>query len=127
MRFFAVVAGLAAVAAAQYGAEAQAPQESCAAPVTVTVTKTMGHTPSPPSVATSSGTAPYPTNPPVVSPPVPVGTGIPTSANTPLGGVSRPTGTGASMPPIPEFTGAASSVRVGGLVAGVGAVVALMM
>ncbi|KAH9875400.1 hypothetical protein J1614_004892 [Plenodomus biglobosus] len=147
MRFLVIAATLAAVATAQYGA---APEDSCAAPVTITVTqyvpflphqltqpltphRTMKHTPTAPGVGVPTG-PPYPTTAVSAVPSVPVGTGSSSSSlATPLGGTGvRPSGTvtpsaSGSAPAVPEFTGAASGVRVGGLMAGVGAVVALML
>ncbi|KAF2847195.1 hypothetical protein T440DRAFT_214612 [Plenodomus tracheiphilus IPT5] len=130
MRFFAIAATFAAVAVAQYSA---APEETCSASVTITVTETLKHTPSAPGVVAPTGPAPYPTSAVVVVPSVPAGTGYPSSVATPLGGTgvpsgtAAPSGTGASSAPYPEFTGAASSVKVGGLMAGVGAVVAMLL
>ncbi|KAI8934977.1 hypothetical protein NX059_008643 [Plenodomus lindquistii] len=130
MRFFAIAATFAAVAVAQYSA---APEETCSAVVTVTVTVTPSHTPSAPGSYAPTGAAPYPSS--VIAPSVPLGgVGGPTGApSVPLGGVGSPTGTaspsgtGAITPPYPEFTGAASSLQVGSLMAGVGAVVAMML
>ncbi|KAL6703568.1 hypothetical protein ACN47E_009513 [Coniothyrium glycines] len=127
MRFFAAAAALVAVAAAQYSAD-----ETCSAVVTVTVTETLKHTPSAPAGTgpAPTGPAPYPTTA-SIHPSVPVGTGRP--VETPLastvGTIAPPagTGTGASSAPYPEFTGAASGLKVGGALAGVGAVAALFL
>lgn len=65
---------------------------------------------------------------PAVEAPYPV-----SSANAPHGGIggpqgtAAPTGTGATTAPYPEFTGAASNVKVGGLIAGVAGVAALLL
>ncbi|KAH7392502.1 hypothetical protein BKA66DRAFT_567840 [Pyrenochaeta sp. MPI-SDFR-AT-0127] len=137
MRFFTIAATLVAVAAAQYGAE-----ETCDSVVTITVTQTLKHTPSAPAPVAPTAPAPYPTTGYPVAP-VPSGTGYPSvpeaseySAPPPAGtgystrvpaGSAKPTGTGASSVPYPEFTGAASSLKMGGVVAGVGAVAALFL
>jgi len=42
-------------------------------------------------------------------------------------GTAAPSGTGATSPPLPEFTGAASGFKVGGALAGVGAVAAFLL
>ncbi|KAI4625654.1 hypothetical protein J4E80_002786 [Alternaria sp. BMP 0032] len=130
MRFTIIAASLVAVAAAQYGAPAA--EESCSAAVTVTVTETMQHTP----VAPSMSSAYYPTTAPMApsSAPVMGGTGVPMvpDASSVGTGYAMPTGTAAptgSMtgPPPSEFTGAASGLKVGGALAGVGAVAAFFL
>ncbi|EUC36061.1 hypothetical protein COCCADRAFT_89192 [Bipolaris zeicola 26-R-13] len=119
MRFTIIAASLVAAVAAQYPAAS----ETCAAPVTVTVTKTLGHTP----VAPSSGSAYYPTTVavyPTSTPLVPEASTVISGAPPAVSGTAAPTGTGA---PIPEFTGAASSIKVGSALAGLGAVAALLL
>lgn len=127
MRFFTIAATLVAVVAAQYGAE-----ETCDSVVTVTVTQTLKHTPSAPAPVAPTAPAPYPTTGYPVAP-VPSGTGYPSvpeaseySTRVPAGS-AKPTGTGASSAPYPEFTGAASSLKMGGVAAGVGAVAAFFL
>lgn len=149
MRFTIIAASLIAAVAAQYGAPAA--EESCSAAVTVTVTeyvssshyssynlmlttipRTMQHTP----VAPSMSSAYYPTTAPMApsSAPVMGGTGVPMvpDASSVGTGYAMPTGTAAptgSMtgPPPSEFTGAASGLKVGGALAGVGAVAAFFL
>jgi hypothetical protein len=153
MRFTIIAASLVAAVAAQYGAPAE---ESCSAVVTVTVTeyvyphppihqsntvilttplRTLAHTP----VAPSMSSAYYPTTTPMAATSAPVmgGTGVPmvpdaSSVGTGYPMVPMPSGTAApsgnmTVPPTPEFTGAASGFKVGGALAGVGAVVALLL
>ncbi|KAF2272903.1 uncharacterized protein EI97DRAFT_445360 [Westerdykella ornata] len=100
--------------------------ETCSI-VTVTETETSGHTvPVPSTPATSLPPYPISSSPATSAPypyvPVPSGTGVP-----PLQGTPAPSGTGAYTPAPPEFTGAAGSVKVGGVLAGVGAVAALFL
>ena len=81
-----------------------------------------GHTP----VAPSSGSAYYPT-----SAGYPTGTASVPDAST-VASVKPPVGTGTAAPsgtkpPYPEFTGAASGLKVGSALAGVGAVAALLL
>lgn len=110
--------------------------EECSAIVTVTATVTLPygqHTPVAPG--TTATEAPYPTT--EVSPELPTGTGYPAppAAGTgypvvpaPSGtGAPAPSGTGAYNPGYPEFTGAASSLNIGGFVAGVGAFAAFFL
>ncbi|KAF1924742.1 uncharacterized protein M421DRAFT_8601 [Didymella exigua CBS 183.55] len=121
MKFSIIAATLIAAVAAQSS------DEVCSAPVTVTVTETISvgiHTPSAPASLAVTAPAPYPTGS-VVVPPV-----APTGASTPLAsevGTVAPSGTGAYSAPVSEFTGAASHAKVGGFVAGVGAVAALFL
>lgn len=110
--------------------------------MTATVTLPYGqHTPVVPG--TTATEAPYPTT--EVSPELPTGTGYPappaagtgypapppaagTGYPIPSGtGAPAPSGTGVYTPGYPEFTGAASSLNVGGFVAGVGAFAALFL
>ncbi|OAL50268.1 hypothetical protein IQ07DRAFT_50796 [Pyrenochaeta sp. DS3sAY3a] len=136
MRFFTLTTLFVAAVAAQYGAE-----ETCGPVTTITITETIKHTPSAPA-AHSPSSAPYPTHS-VVSP-VPSGTGYPSypavpeasSVGTgyyppkpvyPTGTSAKPTGTGAVTSAYPEFTGAAAHVKVGGVLAGAGAVAALFL
>ena len=58
--------------------------------------------------------------------PVAGGAGYPTGAPV-ASGTAAPTGTGAAGAPYPEFTGAASGLKVGGLMAGVAGVAALLL
>ncbi|RMZ74219.1 hydrolase [Pyrenophora seminiperda CCB06] len=100
------------VAAHYPAAEADA---SCAAPVTVTVTETAGHIP----VAPTSMVPYYPTA---------VSSLVPEASTVGTIGTIAPTGTGAvTSPPVPQFTGAASGLKVGGALAGVGAVAAFLL
>ncbi|KAF2994976.1 hypothetical protein E8E13_003542 [Curvularia kusanoi] len=143
MKFTLIAAALATAVAAQYS------EELCSAPVTVTVTEytplfpsqtpptssqhanahsrtlsTSIHTPSAPASLAVTAPAPYPTGE-VATPVVPSG-----GALTPLPstvGTVKPSGTGAYSSPVSEFTGAASHAKVGGFVAGVGAVAALFL
>ncbi|KAL1792477.1 hypothetical protein ACET3X_008984 [Alternaria dauci] len=130
MRFSIVAASLVAAVAAQYPSE-----EVCSAAVTITVTETLAHTPVAPSVSSAY----YPTTTPLAatlssSAPVMGGTGVPptvpeaSSVGTlPIAsGTAAPSGSGTGAP-YPEFTGAASGFKVGGALAGVGAVAALFL
>ncbi|KAF2689646.1 hypothetical protein K458DRAFT_384277 [Lentithecium fluviatile CBS 122367] len=143
MKFFAVAAAFVAAVSAQYSA---LPTEECSAIVTVTETVTLPygqHTPVAPGT-TPATQAPYPTT--EVSPELPSGTGYPPAPPAGTGypappagtgypvvpapsgtGAPAPSGTGAYTSTYPEFTGAASSLNVGGFVAGVGAVAALFL
>ncbi|KAJ4330862.1 hypothetical protein N0V87_009624 [Didymella glomerata] len=122
MKFSIVAASLIAAVAAQHS------EEVCSGAVTVTVTETLSygiHTPSAPASLAVTAPAPYPTGS-AVTPVVPIGTGV----STPLAsqvGTAAPSGTGAYSAPVSEFTGAASHAKVGGFVAGVGAVAALLL
>ena len=81
------------------------------------------HTPSAPVSLAVTAPAPYPTGPAV--PVVPTG-----GVSTPLAstvGTAKPTGTGSYSSPPSEFTGAASSVKVGGALAGIAGVAALFL
>lgn len=136
MKFFAVAAFVAAVAAQGYDTA-----ETCSiATVTETVTLPYGATntpvaPSAPSAAPSL--PPYPTGQaPFPSAPAPSGTGVVPvqSSYAPVPGVPSPSGTGAVAPsgtgaytPPGYFTGAASSNQVAGFVAGVGAFAAMFL
>lgn len=85
------------------------------------------HTPSAPASLAVTAPAPYPTGSSAAVPPVvPTGTGVSTPLASEVGTVA-PSGTGAYSAPVSEFTGAASNVKVGGFVAGVGAVAALFL
>jgi len=105
----------------------ESPEETCLSSTTVTVTIPHGtgypHGPKPtetPYYPIPSGTG-YPPAPPAGTgypPAPPAGTGYPTST----GGYTKP-----SVPSTPEFTGAASSLNIGGFVAGVGAFAALFL
>ena len=95
------------------------------------MSRTMQHTP----VAPSMSSAYYPTTAPMApsSAPVMGGTGVPmvpdaSSVGTmPVAsGTAAPSGSGTGAP-YPEFTGAASGLKVGGALAGVGAVAALFL
>ncbi|KAJ4985353.1 hypothetical protein SVAN01_09108 [Stagonosporopsis vannaccii] len=123
MKFSIIAASLIAAVAAQSS------DEVCSGAVTVTVTETLSygvHTPSAPASLAVTAPAPYPTGSGAAVPPVvPTGTVL-----TPLPsevGTVAPSGTGAYSAPVSEFTGAASNVKVGGFVAGVGAVAALFL
>ncbi|KAF2107264.1 hypothetical protein BDV96DRAFT_653857 [Lophiotrema nucula] len=119
MKFFAIAAALvAAVAAAGYG------EEACTV-ITVTETVTAPyHVPSAPSASGYSSLPPYPTS----AAPYPTAPAPYPTAPAPSGtGAASPSGTGAYTPAPPEFTGAASHAKVGGLVAGVGAIAALFL
>ena len=95
----------------------------------------MAHTP----VAPSMSSAYYPTTSAMASPSSPVmgGTGVPSvpeasSVGTGYPSVPVPTGTAApsasgTAPSYSEFTGAASGFKVGGTLAGVGAIAALLL
>ncbi|KAF1938880.1 hypothetical protein EJ02DRAFT_514213 [Clathrospora elynae] len=130
MRFTIIAASLVAAVAAHYGVPTE---ESCGALVTVTVTATLAHTP----VAPSSLAPYYPTTTPaVVVPVVPTGTGVPAvpevstvgGTGVPVAsGTAAPSGTGSATAPYPLFTGAASSLKIGGALAGVGAVAAFFL
>jgi hypothetical protein len=56
--------------------------------------------------------------------PVGGGAGVPAPSGT---GSAAPSGTGAAGSPYPEFTGAASGLKVGGLMAGVVGVAAMLL
>jgi hypothetical protein len=58
--------------------------------------------------------------------PVAGGAGYPSGVPA-ASGTAAPSGTGAAGAPYPEFTGAASGLKVGGVLAGVGAVAALFL
>ncbi|KAJ4381420.1 hypothetical protein N0V86_003771 [Didymella sp. IMI 355093] len=122
MKFSIIAASLVAAVAAQYG------EEVCSGAVTVTVTETLSngiHTPSAPASLAVTAPAPYPTGSVAVPPMVPTG-----GVSTPLAseiGTAAPSGTGAYSAPPSEFTGAASHAKVGGFVAGVGAVAAFFL
>jgi hypothetical protein len=90
---------------------------------TLTLHRTVGqHIPSAPVSLAVTAPAPYPTGGASYAV-VPTGTAL-----TPLAsGAAAPSGTGAYSAPASEFTGAASGLKVGGMVAGVGAVAALFL
>ncbi|KAJ4356074.1 uncharacterized protein N0V89_004101 [Didymosphaeria variabile] len=139
MKFFAVAAFVAAVAAQGYDTGA----ETCSVQtVTETVTLPYGvHTPSAPSVPSAAPTLPpYPTGEaPYPSVPAPSGTGVipvqssyaavQPSGTAPAGtGAASPSGTGSyAVPSSGYFEGAASSNQVAGFVAGVGAFAAMFL
>ncbi|KZM21402.1 uncharacterized protein EKO05_0006163 [Ascochyta rabiei] len=118
MNFSIIVATLIAAVAAQ------ASDDTCSAPITVTVTETLSYgirTPSAPASLAVTAPAPYPTGSAALPPVVPT-----SAASTPLPsvasyGTASPSGTGAYSAPVSEFTGAAANLKVGGVVAGVGA------
>lgn len=140
MKFFAIVATLiAAVAAGTYGTHLLSSlpsplltannriDEVCSSTI-VTVTETVTvpaggmHTPSAPGSAAPS-LPPYPTSNAPYPSVAPTGTGYPV---TPVpSGTAAPTGSYTTAPP--EFTGAASHAKVGGFVAGVGALAAFFL
>ena len=70
----------------------------------------------------------YPLVPDASSVMVPVagGTGYPAGVPA-ASGTAAPSGTGAGSAPYPEFTGAAAGLKVGGMMAGVGAFAALLL
>jgi hypothetical protein len=74
-----------------------------------------------PSVPAGTG---YPVVGSAALPSAPVGTGSPSSPV--MGGGAKPSGTGAYSAPPSQFTGAASSLKVGGVLAA-GAVAALFL
>jgi hypothetical protein len=119
MKFFAVAATfIAAVAANTY------PVSECVV-TTVTVTETMpyvSHTPSAPGSAAPT-IPPYPTS----EAPYPTTVVYPTGGYPSGTGAPAPSGTGAYNPPPADYTGAASSLNIGGFVAGVGAFAALLL
>ena len=156
MRFSIVATSLIAAVAAQYPAAPAEESCSAVVTVTVTeyVTltlfshnivydikntnnpiRTLAHTP----IAPSMSSAYYPTTTPMAATSAPVmgGTGVPmvpdaSSVGTGYPMVPMPSGTAAPTgnmtgPPPSEFTGAASGLKVGGALAGVGAVVALFL
>ena len=77
--------------------------------------RTAAHTP----VAPSSVSAYYPITA--------VSSLIPEASTVGTIGTAAPTGTGATSAPYPEFTGAASNFKVGGALAGIGAVAAFLL
>jgi hypothetical protein len=96
--------------------------------VQLTLARTLSygiHTPSAPASLAVTAPAPYPTGS-AATPVVPTGTGVSTPLASEIG-TAAPSGTGAYSAPPSEFTGAASHVKVGGFVAGVGAVAALFL
>lgn len=108
----------------------EVPEESstvCESSVTITVTVPYPTAPVETHVETPSvpGTpeAPYPTGS-VPAAPYPSGTGV---VPAPPAGTAAPTGGYPTPSSPPEFIGAASSVKVGGLFAGVAAVMALFL
>ncbi|KAF2624109.1 hypothetical protein BU25DRAFT_450804 [Macroventuria anomochaeta] len=124
MKFTIIAATLVAAVAAQYS------EEVCSGAVTVTVTETLSygiHTPSAPASLAVTAPAPYPTGSAGVPPVVPTGTALTPLASEVASGTAAPSGTGAYSAPVSEFTGAASNLKVGGMVAGVGAVAALFL
>ncbi|OAG05039.1 uncharacterized protein CC84DRAFT_1247598 [Paraphaeosphaeria sporulosa] len=140
MKFFAVAAFVAAVAAQGYGTG----EETCSIQtVTETVTLPYGvHTPSAPSVPSAAPTLPpYPTGQaPYPSVPAPSGTApaqssyAPVAPSVPAGtapagtGAASPSGTGSyAVPSGGYFEGAASGNQVAGFVAGVGALAAFFL
>ena len=85
------------------------------------------HTPSAPVSLAVTAPAPYPTGSAAYPPVVPTGTALTPLASEAGSGTVAPSGTGAYSAPVSEFTGAASNLKVGGVVAGVGAVAALFL
>jgi hypothetical protein len=144
MKFSIVAASLVALAAAH---NLPAPEETCSASVTVTVTHYASappqHTPSAPASLAVTDPAPYPTGPaaPIGGDNTPLPSVAPSSGvappagpiggeQTPLpsvvvSGTAAPTGTGSYSAPPTEFTGAASGLKAGSALAGIGAVAAL--
>ncbi|KAF2745949.1 hypothetical protein M011DRAFT_478714 [Sporormia fimetaria CBS 119925] len=112
MKFFAVVAALAAGAYA-------ASTDTCTV-VTVTETVTYGNT-IPVTKTAAPSVPPYPTSDVHYPSVVPTGSGAPPVEHSPY-----PTGTGVYPAP-PEFTGAASGLKVGGVLAGAGALAAMFL
>ncbi|KAH7117126.1 hypothetical protein B0J11DRAFT_583819 [Dendryphion nanum] len=126
MKFFAIlaIAGT-ALAAGAY--------DTCSV-VTVTKTVTLPqHTPSGPGKPGPTAPAPYPTSgapypsSKVSSKPSSAVKPYPTAPAPSGSGVPKPSGTGAYSPKPPQFTGAASGLKVGGALAGVGAVAAFFL
>lgn len=87
--------------------------------------------PAPPAPPAAGTGYPMPPAPPAgtgypMPPAPPAGTGYPVPYPTGTG-APKPSGTGVYHPGYPEFTGAASSINVGGFVAGVGAIAAMFL
>ena len=107
----------------------ETPEETvCETATTITVTVPYptgsGYPPAPPA---ETPEAPYPTGPANPPAPYPTGTGAvpqpPAGTAAPTGSIPKP----SAYPPVTEFPGAASSVKVGGLLAGVFVIAAFFL